>query len=189
MLSHDRNGKPIEWSATEQLKRQRKALRDGMLACVLILLAWILLLMLVAPRLNAQEIGLGANMSRLSPKVSLPDMPEPNAAPTLIAKRNPAMSGRFWDRPNRIEAVTMFSLAAADMTQTCRFLARGEHERWLTQSCGANVAITAGFTAAALLGAYALHRSGHHRLERLPMLYMTATSARGIVMSKRWGGW
>lgn len=179
----------LHYGSSSSRRRQRKALWNMLLAGVLILLAWILLLMLVAPRLNAQEMPLSVNMSRLSLKEPLPDMPRPNASPIPIAMRNPGMSGRFWDRPNRIEAVAMLSLATADMAQTCRFLARGERERWLTQSCAANVALTAGFTATALLGAYALHRSGHHRLERLPMLYMTATSARGIVMSKRWGGW
>lgn len=180
----------LHYGSSSSRRRQRKALWNMLWACVLILLAWILLLMLVAPRLDAQEL-IGASETAVTASKVLPEVPEPHIAPTSLSVRPVIAPGasRFWDRPNRIAAVGMFSLAAADMAQTCRFLARGERERWLTQSCAANVSLTAGFTAAALLGAYALHRSGHHRLERVPMLYMTATSVRGIVMSKRWGGW
>ena len=53
-LDHDQSGRPRVWTAEEQLRRQRKALRDGILACVLILLGWIILLTLVAPRLKTQ---------------------------------------------------------------------------------------------------------------------------------------
>lgn len=192
MLHHDQNGRPIEWTATEQLRRQRKALRDGILALILILLGWVILLTLVAPRLKAQELtlgGLGGAETRLSPAEPLPSMPTAKIEPTPVAITNRPTLGRFWDRPNKISAIAMLSLASADMAQTCRNLARGGHEDWLTQSCGKDVAITAAFEAGALAGAWALHRRGHHRLERMPMLFMAAQSARGLQYSQAHGAW
>ncbi len=190
MLDHDKSGRPIEWTASEQLRRQRKALREGILACILILLAWIILLTLVAPRLKGQELALAGNMSVLSPAESLPSTPAPKIAPTPIAIRNPTTLGRFWDRPNKASAVVMVSLAAADMAQTCRNLGRRGHEDFLpTQSCVGAVAITSAFEMGAIAGAWALHRRGHHKLERVPMLFMAGQSARAIAYSKSKGGW
>ena len=176
-------------SSTDRLRRQRKALREGILACILILLAWIILLTLVAPRLKGQELALAANMGGLSPAESLPSMPAPKVAPTPIAIRNPTTLGRFWDTPNRASAVAMLSLAGADMAQTCRFLSRGCHEDYLTQSCAGNVALTAAFEVGAIAGAWTLHRRGHHKLERVPMLFMAGQSARAIAYSREKGGW
>ena len=192
MLDHDKSGRSIEWTATGQLRRQRKALRDGILALVLILLGWILLLTLVAPRLKAQESTPrppAVNMARLSPSEPLPTSPTPKIEPIPLAITRPIALGKFWDKPNKITFVSMIGLAGADMAQTCRFLARGRHEDWLTQSCSKNVAITASFEAAALGGAWILHRRGNHRLERVPMLFMAEESARGIGYSRAKGGW
>jgi len=38
MLDHDKDGYPIEWNATDQLQRQRKALKDAILAVLLLIL-------------------------------------------------------------------------------------------------------------------------------------------------------
>ena len=90
----------------------------------------------------------------------------------------------FWDKKNKIEFVAMVTTATADSVNTCHFLHEGVlHEVNLTQSCAANVAITAGFDAAAVFGAWLLHRSHHHKLERLPMLYMAAINAEGFIYS------
>jgi hypothetical protein len=34
-----------------------------------------------------------------------------------------------------------------------------------------------------------LHRMHHHRIERLPMLFIFQDSTRGIILSKERGGW
>jgi hypothetical protein len=102
----------------------------------------------------------------------------------------PVAIHRYWDRANKIEFAAGASLAAADMTQTCRNLARGGHEEFLpTQNCGQAIAFTVGSYAAAEGVAYILHRTGHHKLERVPVAYMAAASARGIVFSKIHGAW
>jgi hypothetical protein len=190
-LDHDQSGRPRMWTAEEQLRRQRKALRDGILACVLILLGWIILLTLVAPRLKGQELGLRGDLRPSVASKVLPEVPEPHivAPPASVRPAIGVERSRFWDRPNRVAALTMVSLAAADMAQTCRFLARGRHEDYLTQSCAGNVALTSAFEVGALAGAWALHHSGHHRLERVPMVFMAGQSARAIIYSHSKGGW
>jgi len=109
----------------------------------------------------------------------LPDAPAP--MPTRVENVRQRPPVRFWTRPVKVEAAVMVSLAAADMTQTCRNLRiRGWHEDLLTQSCGKDVAITIGFEAAAVGGAWLLHRTGHDKLAKVPMIYMAAQSARGL---------
>jgi hypothetical protein len=113
------------------------------------------------------------------------ELPEVPIAKPIEQKHSP----HFWDTPNKIEFASMTGLAVGDMTQTCRFLSRGWREMQLTQSCPKDVAITAAFDAGAALAAFALHKTGHHKLERIPMLYMAGASARGIIESKVNGAW
>ena len=113
----------------------------------------------------------------------LPDMPAPKVE---IVNRTPRpdVTPRFWDKTNKVEFGAMIGLAAWDMGQTCDFLAHGEREQYLTQSCGKNVAITAGIDAGATLSAWLLHKTGHHKLERLPMLYFAGNSLYGVIVTK-----
>ena len=89
----------------------------------------------------------------------------------------------------KMEFTGMVVMGSFDMAQTCNFLQHGRPEGLLTQSCPGNVAITAGFDAAALGGAWLLHKTGHHKLARLPMLYMAGVSTYGVAKSKSMGGW
>jgi len=96
----------------------------------------------------------------------------------------------FWDRINKSETVAMFGLEAFDMAQTCNNLAHGGREHFNSfQSCPKEVAYTLGIRVGAILAAYALHETRHHKLERMPMLYMTGTSVNGIAYSKEHGAW
>jgi hypothetical protein len=114
-----------------------------------------------------------------------------NYQPRIETPRpKPVAIHRYWDRANKIEFTAGMTLAAADMTQTCHNLAHGGHEEFLpTQNCGQAVAYTVGAYAAAEGVAYILHRTGHHKLERVPVGYMAAASARGIAFSKIHGAW
>ena len=114
---------------------------------------------------------------------------------------------KFWDKINKTEFGTMISLAAFDMVQTCHNLASrqtvqalsptpgvtvpvviGGHEDFLpTQSCAGAVGLSAAFDASALGLSYLFHRTHHHKLERIPMLFMGQQSAQGIVYSKLHG--
>jgi hypothetical protein len=89
----------------------------------------------------------------------------------------------------KMEFTGMVVMGSFDMAQTCNFLHHGRPEGLLTQSCPGNVAITAGFDAVALGGAWLLHKTGHHKLARLPMLYMAGVSTYGVAKSKSMGGW
>ena len=181
-----------DWSAEEQYKRTRKALRDGVIACILIALAWALLLMFFMPKAEGQEltpVALGASRSVDSPAKPLPSAPAPKVEAGPISRPKPIALGRFWDKPNRITAVVMISLAGADAAQTCRNLAKGGHEVVLMQSCALDTAIVAGADSVAILGAWTLHKWGHHRLERVPMIFMGYESAYGLIYSKRSGAW
>jgi hypothetical protein len=116
-----------------------------------------------------------------SPALALPDSP--------IAKPGPVPHS-YWDKWNKVEAITMTGALAFDMGQTCNSLAHGGHEMNLpSQHCGAIVGMSAGFAAAAVGLSYAFHRLGHHKLERIPMIYMTYGSAHGIIYSKQHHGW
>ena len=109
-----------------------------------------------------------------------------DAAPKLAANYAP----RFWDKTNKIEFASMVGLAAFDMGQMCHNLANGGREVMLPkQNCGAAVAMTVDFEAAAVTGAWLLHKTHHHKLERLPMLYMASQSLDGVVYSKQHGAW
>lgn len=120
------------------------------------------------------------------PVHALPDSPLPKIN---LEVRTVQPEPRFWDRPMKVEFTSMVLMGSFDMAQTCNFLQHGRSERLLTQSCAGNVALTAGFDAAALTGAWLLHKTGHHKLARLPMLYMTGVSTYGVAKSKSLGGW
>jgi hypothetical protein len=120
----------------------------------------------------------------------LPDAPKPNttsdslsgfveAQPKPVTNMHP-----FWDKPNKVEAASMFAMASLDMAQTCYGLAHGGRELHLTQSCVDNNFITFSFEAATVTGTWLLHRTNHHKLERMPMLYMVGVSTSGVVGSK-----
>lgn len=92
----------------------------------------------------------------------------------------------FWDR----QQVTAQSLQAAfhvaDAVQTCYHL----HEGWVErtspfQSCSGNVAWMAGATGTSVGISYLLHRTGHHKLERLTP-YMFATSSTVAIGYSFW---
>ena len=121
------------------------------------------------------------------PVYALPDSPPPKI--NLYELRTVQREPRFWDRPMKMEFTGMVVMGSFDMAQTCNFLHHGRPEGLLTQSCPGNVAITAGFDTVALGGAWLLHKTGHHKLARLPMLYMAGVSTYGVAKSKSMGGW
>ena len=119
-----------------------------------------------------------------APVLPLP-LPLPLALPLVATKP----VHHFYDRPARLELAAAVTVAAMDMRMTCHNLAIGGHEDFLTQSCPANVGITAGILLAQELLAWTLHRHGHHRLERLARLASTVDSAGGLIYSKQRRSW
>jgi hypothetical protein len=116
----------------------------------------------------------------------LPDVPKPKIDAVRVEPMRP--DHRFYDRTAKIEVVAVGSLMAFDMGQTCHNLLTGGKEFNLpTQNCAGAIGFQVLFAAAGEGLSYALHRMGHHRLERLPRLYLMYGNLAGIVVSKRNG--
>jgi hypothetical protein len=92
---------------------------------------------------------------------------------------------RFYDRTAKLQLITAGTLMTWDIAQTTRNLSHGGHEYTLpTQSPAGIAAIQLGIAAASEGISFLLHKSNHHRLERLPRLYVIAGSARGLLESR-----
>jgi hypothetical protein len=125
---------------------------------------------------------------------------ETTAQPTLIAYKTalvePAPSStsflpaapsthKFWDRENRFLFLTAAAFSAADFTVTRSNLANGGRElnplvRPFTANNATLAANFVGQTAAIISISYLLHRTGHHRLERLTPAANIAASAFAV---------
>ena len=112
-------------------------------------------------------------------------VPKPAAPKPKPLEVRSVQAHSFYDRYAKIELVPSVGLTLADNVQTCRKLARpGGHEDGLpTQSCAGVTLILAGEIATQEFLAYALHRSGHHKAERLVRLYKIEDSIRSITYS------
>jgi hypothetical protein len=89
---------------------------------------------------------------------------------------------RFWDKQNQILFATVAALSAADFAVTRANLQNGGKElnpvtRLFSGSTAGLAANFAGETAGIIGLSYYLHKTGHHRLERIaPMLNIGASS-------------
>lgn len=122
------------------------------------------------------------------PDSPIPKMPLPESVFSISGYPKPVARG-FWDSTNKKELMGLAVVSGFDMGQTCHNLATGGREYWLTQSCPKDVGIMLGFDAAAVGVAWILHKTGHHKLERLPMLGQSEEHVRGIVFSKIHRAW
>lgn len=110
------------------------------------------------------------------------------ATRSAIEAPKPKPEHRFYDRPAKIELALAASASAFDNVQTCRVLGIGGREHFLpTQSCaGVTAFLTADVIAQEVL-AYALHRSHHHKLERIVRFITLGSNVTGIIQSKQRG--
>lgn len=106
-----------------------------------------------------------------------------------VAARPKPVVHHFYDKPAKLELALAGTAAALDMAQTCHNLATGGVEYTLTQSCAADVGITMGILGMQELLALGLHKTGHHKLERLARLWSTTNNIEGAVRSKMHGAW
>jgi hypothetical protein len=92
---------------------------------------------------------------------------------------------RFVDTQNKIAFASMVSMRTADTVQTCYLMAAvpGRERQLPTQSCAGIVAFNVAFSIAGAGTAYLLHRTGHYRLERIPMWISFAGAAQGVEYS------
>lgn len=97
---------------------------------------------------------------------------------------------KFYDRPAKLELAIWAGVGVGDLTQTCRFMARGIREVWMPgQGCRTMVGLGVASVAGVELTGWLLHKTGHHRLERLPRLLGIAGNSAGLIVSKRRGDW
>jgi hypothetical protein len=133
---------------------------------------------------RAEAIKLVLLLILAIPTWGLPSVPEPKPFETKPA------AVHYWDKWNKIEAISMFSLASFDMAQSCHNVRSGGREDFLpTQSC-AKIAVMIGAGEVGAIGlSMLLHKTGHHKLERIPILLMIQADTRGIVYSHSHGAW
>ena len=111
----------------------------------------------------------------------LPDAPKPKPIETKHATVH-----RFLDRQTWIESGIWAAVGSADMVQTCRGFAAGYHELWMpAQSCRNVVLLGVSAAVGTELVAYALHRTGHHKLELWPVRIGIGANVAGLITSKR----
>ena len=123
------------------------------------------------------EIVLLAAIAVVQPK---PDAP--NLKPVAVHA--------MYDRTAKVELAAEVSLMTFDTVQTCHFLAHGGHEDNLpTQRCAGMIGLQLSFAAGAEGLTWVLHKTGHHKLERIPRIYLMYGNASGIAYSKLHRGW
>jgi hypothetical protein len=168
-----------------------------------------------APKILALLVYLVAPTygQELQAMIDMPQ-PKPEAVRGWQGHSKASAEHRFWDRTNKIETASMVGLTAFDMGQTCHNLASTRtvithltkagapngyvnvpitlhgHEHGLpTQSCAGAVGLSSAFDGAAAGLSYLFYRTHHHKLERIPVLYMSGASLEGIIYSKEHGAW
>lgn len=127
--------------------------------------------------------------------IELPDAPQPkpNTAVDFTVIERPKVRfdrpvHKFYDKTAKIELGVNAALFAIDAGQTCHNLANGGHEDVLpTQSCAGAIGIMAGLHGGQEVLAWVLHKTGHHKLERIARLYMTEAHVQAIAYSKAHG--
>ena len=104
----------------------------------------------------------------------------------LLCSISQAQQHRFVDKQNTASFAFMTAARSYDVVTTCRNLNNNSKEVFLpTQSCKGVALYSFAFSALGVAGAYTMHRTGHHKLERLAMPIATIGSIVGIVYTWR----
>ena len=118
----------------------------------------------------------------------LPDAPMAlvaPAAPIVVAPRSPETAHKFWDKQNQILFAAAAASNAADFAVTRANLQSGGQElnplvRIFGRSSAGLALNFAGETAGVVSLSYFLHKTGHHKLERITPLVNFAASAGAV---------
>jgi hypothetical protein len=91
---------------------------------------------------------------------------------------------KFWDRQNVVAFAALGGARALDLHSTWRFRARGINEGQLSNGLVDNkplfATFSAGMVGSSILTSYILHRTQHHKLERLSN-YLNLTAVASTV--------
>ncbi|MGA2647557.1 MAG: hypothetical protein ABSF15_22875 [Candidatus Sulfotelmatobacter sp.] len=111
--------------------------------------------------------------------------PVPLATTTQPASIPEASSHKFWDRENSILFATNAAFSAADFVVTRDNLRSGGQElnpvtRFFSGSTPGLAMNFAGETAGVVGVSYFLHKTGHHKLERVASMLNIGSSAAAV---------
>jgi hypothetical protein len=112
--------------------------------------------------------GAGGLLAQQEPVQNAPALPaSPTPATNAPAKE---LSHRFWDRENVLLFAGVAGSRALDYSSTLNMRRRGRQEillsDWVVDHHGLFAGIEVSAAALSLGTSYALHRTGHHKLER-----------------------
>jgi hypothetical protein len=119
------------------------------------------------------------------------EAPPPEASPIAFAVRSAplpeAPRHRFWDGENRALFTATAALSTADFFETRHNLQNGSTElnpitRLFTGSTPTLALNFAGETAGVVGLSYVLHKTGHHKLERMVCMVNLASSATAVTL-------
>ena len=126
--------------------------------------SWTLALLLLPACAGAQQ--------STGPSSALPDTPPPAGAAVVPVSQEPATPNHaFWDRKNAMLFAGVGAFRALDYTSTRNMRDRGRQEilltNWVVDNRPLFIGIEAAGTGLSLGLSYLMHRTGHHKVERL----------------------
>jgi len=118
----------------------------------------------------------------------VPDAPAPfvqPASPVLIARPSAAGEHKFWDKENKVLFAASAATSAADFVVTRSILQNGGREmnptvRLFGRSTLGLATNFAGETVGVIGVSYFLHRTRHHKLERIFTMVNVGSSAGAV---------
>jgi hypothetical protein len=100
---------------------------------------------------------------------------------SLLAQDLPEAPHKFWDSRQKITFALTSGIRAADIAVTCRAISNRGSEHWLpVKSCGGVAAWIAAGQFGQVSFQYWLHKTNHHRLERIAPWISVAPNSLGI---------
>lgn len=151
---------------------------------------------IVKPKAAVLLVFLGLCGPALAQQVSLALLqPESIEASPMVKSVEPATlpeapSHRFWDRENSILFATSAAFSTADFVVTRNNLRNGGQElnpvtRIFSGSTAGLAVNFAGETAGVVAVSYLLHKTGHHRIERVVSILNIGSSAGAVMFDLR----
>ena len=124
---------------------------------------------------------------------TVPDAPRPAVEPAsaaFVSTAKPDREHKFWDTENRILFAASAAMCAADFTVTRANLRNGGRElnpvvRLFGSSTPGLAVNFVGETAGVIGISYFLHRTGHHKLERVFTMVNIGSSAGAVSFDVR----
>ena len=130
----------------------------------------------------------GASLAQEPSQARLQPIPFEAVPVVKIVLPQASQEHKFWDKENRILFTSVAALNVADFAVTRNGLQNGSRElnpvtRLFSGSTAGLAANFAGATAGNIGLSYLLHRTGHHRLERITSMINVGASTAAVTYS------